>query len=203
MASRPKRAFLDLQTALAIDILLHVPLRMANLCSLTFDKHLHWPQGRNKPAFLVFREGETKSGILLEFEIPTTLAARLLVFRKEIAAQIIGTTPTCLFVHPTGRPRAQRTITRSIDLAVLRNLGLWLTPHQFRHVAAKIVLDANPGALEQVRQLLGHRSSTTTSQYYAGMDTRRAGRAHADLLIRLREQQFKARSRRGMQNDEA
>jgi integrase len=197
MASRPKRAFLDLQTALALDILLHVPLRMANLCSLTFDKHLYWPQGPGKPAFLVLDEGETKNRALLEFEVPTTLAERLLVFRKEIAARMIGATPTCLFVHRTGKPRVQTTITRSIQLAVLRNLGLRLTPHQFRHVAAKIVLDANPGALEQVRQLLGHRNSTITSQYYAGIDTRRAGRAHADLLIKLREQHVRVRRGRG------
>jgi hypothetical protein len=32
------------------------------------------------------------------------------------------------------------------------------TPHQFRHLAAKIVLDANAGAYELVRQLLGHKN---------------------------------------------
>ena len=49
LATSP-RAFIDLQTALAIDLLIHVPLRMQNLSSLTFDEHLHWPQGRRKPA---------------------------------------------------------------------------------------------------------------------------------------------------------
>jgi hypothetical protein len=33
-----------------------------------------------------------------------------------------------------------------------------LTPHQFRHLAAKIVLHANPGAYELVRQMLGHKN---------------------------------------------
>ena len=44
--------FIELQTALAIDILLNVPMRMQNLTSLEFDVHLHWPQGRRKPALL-------------------------------------------------------------------------------------------------------------------------------------------------------
>src|SRR5262249_49713509 len=34
--------FIELQTALAIDIVLHVPLRIENLAALKFDEHLHW-----------------------------------------------------------------------------------------------------------------------------------------------------------------
>jgi hypothetical protein len=45
-----RRAFIDLQTALAIDLLIHVPMRMQNLACLNFRVHLHWPQGRRKPA---------------------------------------------------------------------------------------------------------------------------------------------------------
>src|SRR5208282_4308108 len=65
-----KRWFIDLQTALAIDILLHVPLRIENLSALRFDEHLHWPQGRGKPALMVIREDETKNEEPLEFELP-------------------------------------------------------------------------------------------------------------------------------------
>ena len=72
-----------------------------------------------------------------------------------------------------------------------------ITPHQFRHLAAKIALDANPGAYELVRQLLGHKNLRTTTNNYAGIDTRRAGRAHADLIMRLRESTLgRARHRR-------
>ena len=77
--------FVDLQTALAIDLLIHVPLRMQNLASLTFNTHLHWPQGRRKPALVTFGGNETKNNVPLEFEIPTALAERLQVYRNEIA----------------------------------------------------------------------------------------------------------------------
>jgi hypothetical protein len=61
--ARSRRPFIDLQSALAIDLLLHVPMRMENLAALSFEKHLHWPQGRGKPALLVFTVDETKNGI--------------------------------------------------------------------------------------------------------------------------------------------
>jgi integrase len=182
-----KRAFTELQSALAIDLLIHVPLRMENLSALNFNEHLHWPQGRGKPALIVFRVDETKNDIQLEFEIPKALADRLHAYRDELAPAVTGKRPDAVFVTSAGRQRTQAAITVAIEKAALRNLGVKLTPHQFRHIAAKIILDANPGAFELVRQLLGHRNMKTTTNFYAGIDTRRAGRAHADLLMKLRD----------------
>jgi integrase len=185
--AKSKRPFIDLQTALAIDILLNVPLRMKNLASLTFKDHLHWPQGRGKAAMLTFEGAETKNGTALEFELPAELADRIWTYRTEIAPAITGKRPDALFVATTGKPRMQTAITHMIEKTVLKNLGLKLTPHQFRHFAAKIILDANPGAYEVVRQLLGHKNMKTTTNFYAGIDTLRAGRAHAELLMNLRD----------------
>src|ERR1700730_16341255 len=186
-AALSKQWFVDLQTALAIDILLHTAPRIENLAALKFDEHLHWPQGRGKPALLVVRVEETKNEAPLEFELPTALADRLYAYRNEIAPAVIGSRPDALFVSRKGRPRALSTIGVAIQRSVLRHLGVKLTPHQFRHLAAKIHLDANPGAYELVRQLLGHKDLKTTTRFYAGIDTRRAGRAHAQLLARLLE----------------
>jgi integrase len=194
--SKSKRAFIDLQTALAIDILLNVPLRMKNLASLRFNDHLHWPQGRGKAAILTFDGAETKNGSALEFEIPAPLADRIWTYRTEIAPAIIGTRPETLFVTTTGKPRLQETITNMIEKAVLKNLGVKVTPHQFRHFAAKIILDANPGAYELVRQLLGHKNMKTTTNFYAGVDTLRAGRAHTELVMNLRDNAANPKQRR-------
>jgi integrase len=183
-----KRSFIDIQTSLAIDILLAIPLRMRNLASLSFRDHLNWPNGRGKPAMLVIEGTETKNGSPIEFEIPTQLADRLWTFRNEIAPAVTGKRPDVLFITTTGRPRTQKAITVAIEKAVYKNVGVKLTPHQFRHFAAKVILDANPGAHELVRQLLVHKNLKTTTNYYAGIDTLRAGRAHAELVMRLKSE---------------
>jgi integrase len=191
-----RRPFIDLQSALAIDLLIHVPMRMQNLASLKFNEHLHWPQGRQKPGLITIRGDESKNDVPLEFEIPRVLADRLHVYRNQIAPTIIGKRPDTLFVSWTGKPRSQEAVKIALEKVILRHLGVKLTPHQFRHLAAKIALDANPGAYELVRQLLGHKNLKTTTRFYAGVDTRRAGRAHADLIMTLRESKFSGGRRR-------
>jgi integrase len=173
---------------------------MKNLAALSFKDHLHWPQGHGKAAMLTFDGADTKNGCPLEFEIPAPLADRIWNYRTEIAAATIGKRPEMLFVSTTGKPRKQETITNMIEKAVLKNLGLKLTPHQFRHFAAKIILDANPGAYEVVRQLLGHKNMKTTTNFYAGIDTLRAGRAHAELLMNLRDRGVNPKQRRQPQS---
>ena len=197
-----KRWFIDLQTALAIDILLHAPMRIENLVALRFDEHIHWPQGRRKPALLVIRLDETKNDVALEFELPTVLADRLYTYRNEIAPAVIGRRPDAMFVTLQGKPRGSATISIAIQRTVFRHIGVKITTHQFRHLAAKIHLDANPGAYELVRQLLGHRTLRTTTRFYAGVDTRRAGRAHAELISRLRQPRFKRLPRRRRDEEE-
>jgi len=185
-----RRAFLLFQGALALDLLLHAPLRMENLSALAYDRHLHWPQGQGKPALLVIGADETKNHEKIDFELSATLADRLWAFRDSIAPQVIGSKPSRVFVTWTGMPRGQKTLALAIGKIVHRRLGVRLTPHQFRHLAAKIYLDQNPGGFELVRQLLGHKNQKTTVGAYAGINTKRAGRAHAKLLMQIREQQL-------------
>src|SRR3974390_1264705 len=51
--AKSRNSFVDLQNALAIDILLHAPLRIKNLAGLKYDEHVHWPQGRSNRALIV------------------------------------------------------------------------------------------------------------------------------------------------------
>jgi integrase len=192
--------FVDLQTALAIDILLHVPLRIEDLGAFKFDEHIHWPQGKGRPALVTIRQAKVQDSDPLEFELPAYLSDRLYAFRNEIAVAVIGRRPEYLFVSADGSRRSLSTLRVAIQRAVLRRVGIWITPHQFRHLAGKIHLDANPGHYEVVRQFLGHKTLRTTTRFYAGPNTRRAGRAHADLIRKLREPAPKPRTRR---NDRA
>ena len=44
--------------------------------------------------------------------------------------------------------------------------------------------------------MLGHKNLKTTIAFYAGINTKRAGRAHAQLLMRIREQALAPTRRR-------
>ena len=99
-------------------------MRMQNLSSLTFDQHLHWPQGRRRPALITIRGDETKNDAPLEFEIPTVLAERLQVYRNEIALGVTGKRPDAVFVTRVGKPRTQAAIALAIEKTVLRHLQL-------------------------------------------------------------------------------
>ena len=118
----------------------------------------------------------------LAFDIPPRVAKMLIEYRDRFAPKIIGHRPTRLFVNVDGTPKNQATVAGLIMSYLRRRAGIVLTPHQFRHLSAKVMLDADPGEFETVRQFLGHKSIKTTVGAYAGIDSRRAARRHQHLV---------------------
>jgi integrase len=106
--------------------------------------------------------------------------------KEEVLGPLVGAKAIYLFDTGRGRPKGEPTISWLIERTIKRHLGVEMTAHQFRHLAAKVLLDANPGAYEVVRQLLGHANLKTTVNSYTGLNTRRAGRVHAELIERAR-----------------
>lgn len=62
--------------------------------------------------------------------------------------------------------------------------GFQIDLHVFRHLAAKVVLDADPSAIQLVSQVLGHASVKTTEAYYADINQVLAQRIYQDALGR-------------------
>jgi integrase len=170
------------QTALAIAVLTYIPLRMQNLSDLAFDTHLFMRAGTGAISTLELSNGEVKNKRDLAFDIPHAVAKMLLEYRDRIAPRIIGHRPARLFVKVDGTPKGQRSVARLIASYTKRRAGIVVSPHQFRHLSAKVLLDAQPGAFETVRQLLGHKNDQTTVNAYAGIDSRRAARHHQHLI---------------------
>jgi integrase len=100
-------------------------------------------------------------------------------------------------VNVDGTPKSPATVAWLIASYTKRRAGLVLTPHQFRHLSAKVLLDAQPGAFEIVRQFLGHKSTRTTANAYAGIDSRRAARHHQRLIDEATAHQIPLRVSRG------
>jgi integrase len=118
----------------------------------------------------------------LAFDIPPSVTKMLLEYRDRIAPRIIGHRPAQLFVKVDGTPKGARSVALLIAHHTKTRAGIVLSPHQFRHLSAKVLLDAQPGAFEAVRQLLGHKNGQTTVNAYAGIDSRRAARHHQNLI---------------------
>jgi integrase len=66
---------------------------------------------------------------------------------------------------------------------LFKHTGIRLTPHQFRHVAAKLLLDARPGHYEVVRKLLGHKNLSTVYESYSGTETQAAINLYDDVIL--------------------
>ena len=172
------------QAALALEILIYLPIRIQNLVRLAFDEHLFLHEGPGAISTLEIPANEVKNKRPIEFDIPPHIARMLIEYRDHIAPKIIGRKPDRLFVNPDGTPKHSQTLSKLIRRIVRKYAGAELSPHQLRHLAAKILLDDSPGAFELVKQLLGHENLKTTVNSYAGIDTRRAARHHHRLLER-------------------
>ena len=81
--------------------------------------------------------------------------------------------------------RVTKTLSDQISERLWKELGLEVTPHQFRHAAAYIILKADPGNYELVRRVLGHRSITTTRNFYIGLETLEATRLFGEMVTGL------------------
>jgi integrase len=190
------RTLAKAQTALAIAILSYMPLRLQNLTALAFGTHLFMQEGAGAISTLELSAAEMKNRLELGFDIPPGVAKMLIEYRDRIGPKIIGHRPTRLFVTVKGTPKSHKTVACLITSCLQRRAGIILTPHQFRHLSAKVVLDAEPGAFETVRQHLGHKNTKTTTGAYAGISSRRAARHHHRLVQQALETQTPVRGRK-------
>jgi integrase len=170
------------QVALAVAILCYMPVRSQNLATLAFDVHLFLKEGPGAVSSLELPASEVKNKMPMAFDIPPRLAKMLIEYRDDIAPKIIGKKPDYLFVNVDGSRKDQSTLAHLISRHLKKREGILLSPHQFRHWTAKVMLNHSPGNFEGVRQLLGHSSVETTSAFYAGIDSRRAARHHQHLI---------------------
>ena len=106
----------------------------------------------------------------------------LVEYRDRLVPRVFGRRFDVLFIKQDGTQKNQWSVARLIRQTIKKRAGLRLSTHQFRHLAALVGLDAEPGNFEGIKQLLGHKSIRTTVDFYAGINTRRAARHHQRLI---------------------
>jgi integrase len=166
-----QKACLLAQTAVATLILIFAPMRLKNLNELRIDENLTWIDDRlhiHVPA------EDVKNGEELNFIIPRGPSNRVREYIDRYRSMFRPEANPFLFPGRNGRPKDVTTLRRQITGTLFEYTGIRLTPHQFRHVAAKLLLDARPGHYEVVRKLLGHKSLSTAYAHYTGAETQAA-----------------------------
>ena len=174
-----QEAHLLVQSAVAIEILQFAPVRIENLNHLRLDQHLVWQGAKLR---LIIPAAEVKNSQALDFLLPEATSARVQRYIKDWRCLFLPKSNPYLFSGRDGKAKDQAALRKQIEKTLWDHAALRLTPHQFRHAAAKILLDARPGFYEVVRKILGHKSMVTTYSHYAGAETQAAVELYGDII---------------------
>jgi integrase len=173
------------QAGLAIAVLMAAPIRSQNLVALNWRRHFQSmgsANGKKNDLRLIIPASETKTKQRdCIFYVDTWLQKRIDWYRRNVLPAINADPNGDLFALPSAKRRCQSGLCGLISQTIKRELGIHMTPHQFRHLAAKTYLDQRPEDFETVRQLLGH-SFMKTTLIYSGMSNERASRTYAASL---------------------
>ena len=184
-----RKAALHVQIALVIELLLMAPIRRRNLAGLRLDRHISWTRsGRAGIAHLVIPGEEVKNGEPLELELPAETSSLLRLYLDHYRPRLLTSPSPWLFPGRTPHaPKAAEALAKQVSETVRERIGLDVHLHLFRHIAAKLFLDARPGQYEVVRRLLGHKRIETTVAFYAGAETAAAVRHYDDHILQRRQ----------------
>jgi integrase len=186
-AGRTMKAALSAQSAVLIELLIFAPMRLGNLASLDLSRHLSWIDSCDGVELhITIPAEEVKNRERLTYVLLPTTTQRVRDYVASWRPVLLGDRGVTTLFPGDSRGSGQKEISslrKQIKLALRRHVGLSISPHQFRHIDAKLLLDARPGAYEVVRKLLGHKSVSTTYEHYAGGETKAAVQFHAQVIL--------------------
>ena len=87
--TKPYRAAVTAQLAIAILILIRAPIRMQNLASIQIGLNLVKPGGPEAPYMLVFPDYDVKNGVPLEFAFDATTTATIDEYIHQFRPQLM------------------------------------------------------------------------------------------------------------------
>src|SRR5262249_15153647 len=151
------------------------PIRIRNLAGLHLKRHLVRPAGPRALWLVDVPPDEVKNEVRLLHELSqrvTTVVDRFIRdFRPRLAE------PGNSYLFPVGTThKTPNYFSRQIRDVIADWVGIDMTPHQFRHLAALLMQRNSPGSFAALAQLLGHKKIDNLIRYYAELDTLSAGR---------------------------
>jgi len=185
------------RTAVAIELLLMCSMRRENLVSLELDKTIRrLGEGRNTYWIIDIAGHDVKNAEPLRFQLPDESAALLEDYLREWRSVLCSVPTPWLFPGRDGGVLDERSMTISIQRATEKILGVPISTHQFRHVAAELYLGQNAEGLATVSQHLAHRDGNTTRNFYARRKQREASRIYQQCVVLERSEAARRARRR-------
>lgn len=182
---------LEVQTAVAIEILLMVPIRRGNLARL--DIHRHLIRTRGGVVHLFIPAEEVKNRLAVEAMLPAETVWLIDIYLSRYRPLLLDEPSPWLFPGIGGGSKCPVGVGMQISSGIHRHCDLQMNTHLFRHLAAKLYLDSHPGAYGVIRLVNRHKSVNTTTTFYCGTETASAMRHYDRHILELRRQGEAAR----------
>ena len=189
MAMAEKQAVHDVSSAklarlaLYLALLLETCARSGNIVGLDLQSHIISDgHGKAERTFVVIPAHEVKNDQEIRAELsPRTGRMLRRYVERYRAIHCLGPSPW-LFPRQDGTHWSTTQACTDLNDVAARRLGVDVTPHLMRSLAGRIVLDAHPGAITTVQQLLGHKRLDTTLRFYSRLDPQKARAQYHQVL---------------------
>ena len=168
------KATVAAQMAVAIEILLSAPMYPRDVVGLQIHRNLKYLDGPGGNLYIVIPTEQSAKGRELTFVLNQHGTDLIREYLWEFLPRATDGGVPWLFPGRAGRHKNVAYFRIHITDTIYAHTGLKLSPFQFRHLAAMIILDRDPYAHEVVRQLLGHARLQNTLSIYDVLDTQNA-----------------------------
>jgi hypothetical protein len=183
--ANPRKAARLASIALAIQILIRLPLRIGTLSQLRLDRNIHW-DSRGLPIRFVVLPDQTKNNNHIEWPInPLTadmIQEYVLKHRPHLA------TPDNPWLFPPGYSgaghRSSAAFGQCIEDHIAEHVQVRFNVNLFRALAVRLRLEDDPGALEDCRILLGDKTLSMVLRHYGSMEADQAAKRMDSVLAR-------------------
>ena len=182
-ARAPVQSAVKAQIAVAIALLIIVPVRIKNLTEIRLGLNLSKPGGPGSDYWLNFPDYDVKNRMKLEYALDEYITPLIDEYVHDFRPTLLrGRNEDYLFPGIRSGAKGKVSFSGQITKRVLKLTGLRITAHQFRHAAGAIILQEQPGNYELVRQILGHRSLSTTIRCYIWLKNIHASQIYQKII---------------------
>lgn len=174
LETKPRKAALLVQAALAIEILLNAPMRVGNLASLNVDRHLKPLKAkREHRTHIHIPAREVKNDVALDYELGKDATVLLNYYLEKARPVLLKEPSDFLFPAMDGGPKRSNGLSNLIKGTILEHTGLTINAHLFRSIAGKIHSLVQPGDVTTLSHVLNN-SLRTAMKAYAQFERRSA-----------------------------